>query len=107
MRLEVAEQSVDFVFEVVLRRLLSEVVLVDVDVAEQEETVRAVAAAVVDEQRVTAERRRRECVKFLRVDVVTVSGKQELEVEGREQREAGFVEVLASISVSAWARNSS
>jgi hypothetical protein len=49
VRLEVAEQGVDFVFETILRRLLSEVRLVDVDVAEQEETVRAVAAAVVDQ----------------------------------------------------------
>jgi hypothetical protein len=48
VRLEVAEQGVDFVFEAILRRLLSEVRLVDVDVAEQEETVRAVTAAVVD-----------------------------------------------------------
>jgi len=55
VRLEVAEQGVDFGFEAILRRLLSEVRLVDVDVAEQEETVRPVAAAVVDQQRVTAE----------------------------------------------------
>ena len=67
MRLEVAEQGVDFVFEAILRRLLSEVRLVDVDVAEQEETVRAVAAAVVDQQRVTAELRRRDCVEVFGV----------------------------------------
>jgi|GEM_PF-2357120 len=70
--LEVAEQGVDFVFEDILRRLLSEVRLADVDVAEQEETVRAVTAAVVDQQRVTAELRRRDCVEFLGVGVVAV-----------------------------------
>jgi hypothetical protein len=94
VRLEVAEQGVDFVFEAILRRLLSEVRLVDVDVAEQEETVRAVAAAVVDQQRVTAELRRRDCVEVLGVDVVAVAGEQELEVEGCESSEAGFVERL-------------
>jgi len=52
-------------------------------VAEQEETVRAVTAAVVDQQRVTAELRRRDCVGFLEeVDVVAMIGEQELEVEG-------------------------
>ena len=83
MGLEVAEQGVDFVFEAIFRRLLSEVRLVDVDVAEQEETVRAVAAAVVDQQRVTAELRRRDCIEVLRVDVVAMASEQELEVEGR------------------------
>jgi hypothetical protein len=34
VRLQIAEQSVDFVFEVVLRRLFSEILLVDIDVAE-------------------------------------------------------------------------
>jgi len=34
VRLEVAQQGVDFVFEAILRRLLSEIRLVDVDVAE-------------------------------------------------------------------------
>ena len=72
VRLKVAEQGVDFVFEPILRRLLSEVRLVDVNVAEQEETVRAVTAAVVDQQRVTAELRRRDCVEFLGVGVVAV-----------------------------------
>jgi len=67
VRLEVAQQSVDFVFEAILRRLFSEIFLVDVDVAEQEETVRAVAAAVVDQQRVTAELRRRDCVEVFGV----------------------------------------
>ena len=56
--LEVAEQGVDFVFEVVLRRSRSEVVLVNVDVAEQEETVRTVAATVVDQESVTTQLRR-------------------------------------------------
>ena len=94
MRLEVTEQGVDLVFESILRRLRSEVLLVDVDVAEQEEAVRAVTAAVVDEQRVTAKFRRRDCVEILGVDVVAVAGEQELEVEGRESSEAGFVEPL-------------
>jgi hypothetical protein len=49
VRLEGAEQAVDLVFEAVLRRLLPETPLVDIEVAEQEETVRAGAAAVVDE----------------------------------------------------------
>ena len=57
VRLKVAEQGVDFVFEPILRRLLSEVRLIDVNVAEQEETVRAVAAAIIDQERVTAELR--------------------------------------------------
>jgi len=48
VRLEVAQQAVNFVFEAILRRLLSEIRFVDVDVAEQEGTVRAVAATVVD-----------------------------------------------------------
>ena len=39
VRLEVATQGVDRVFESIRRRLRSEVLLVDVDVAEQEETV--------------------------------------------------------------------
>ncbi|NHX37971.1 hypothetical protein G9C84_16230 [Halolamina sp. R1-12] len=50
------------------------------------------AAAVVDQQRVTAELRRRDCVEVLGVDVVAMAGKQELEVEGRKSSEAGFVE---------------
>jgi hypothetical protein len=91
---EVAEQGVDFVFDVVLRRSRSEVVLVNVDVAEQEETVRTVAATVVDQESVTTQLRRRDCVEFLGVDVVAVAGEQELEVEGRESSEAGFVERL-------------
>jgi len=94
LRLEVLEQRVDHVFESILHRLLSEILFVDVDVAEQEETVRAVTAAVVDQQRVTAELRRRDCVGFLGVDVVAMIGEQELEVEGRESSEAGFVERL-------------
>jgi len=49
VRLEVAQQGVDFGFEAILRRLFSEILLVDVDVAEQEETVRTVAAAIVDQ----------------------------------------------------------
>jgi hypothetical protein len=48
-RLEVAQRGVDVVFEVIRRRLRSECRLVDVDVAEQEETVRAMPAAVVDQ----------------------------------------------------------
>jgi hypothetical protein len=92
VRLEVAQQGVDFVFEAILRRLLSEIPLVDVDVAEQEETVRAVAAAVVDQQRVTAELRRRDCVEVFGVEVVAMASEQELEVEGREPSEACFVE---------------
>ncbi len=56
--------------------------------AEQEETVRAVAAAIVDQQCVTTELRRRDCVKLLGVDVVLMAGEQELEVEGRESSEA-------------------
>ena len=94
MRLEVAQQGVDFVFEPILRRLRSEVRLVDVDVAEQEETVRAVAATVVNQEGVTTELRRRDFVKFLGVDVVAMAGEQELEVEDREPSEAGFVERL-------------
>ena len=90
--LEVAEQGVDFVFEVVLRRSRSEVVLVNVDVAEQEETVRTVAATVVDQESVTTQLRRRDCVEFLGVNVVAVAGEQELEIKRREPREAGFVE---------------
>jgi len=76
VRLEVATQGVDLVFESIRRRLRSEVLLVDVDVAEQEETVRAVAAAVVDQERVTAELRRRDCVGFLGVDVVAMAGEE-------------------------------
>jgi hypothetical protein len=49
VRLEVAQRGVDVVFEVIRRRLRSECRLVDVDVAEQEETVRAMPAAVVDQ----------------------------------------------------------
>ena len=49
VRLEVAQQGVDFVFEVILRSLCSKVVLVDIEVSEQEETVRTVTAAVVDQ----------------------------------------------------------
>jgi len=94
VRHAVATQSVDLVFESILRRLRSEVIFVDVDVAEQEETVRAVAAAVVDRERVTAEFRRRDCVGFLGVDVVAMAGEEELQVEGHETREAGFVEPL-------------
>jgi len=48
VRLEVAEQDVGFVFEIILFRLLSEILLVDVGVAEQEETVLTIAASVVD-----------------------------------------------------------
>ena len=92
--LEVAEQGVDFVFEVVLRRSRSEVVLVNVDVAEQEETVRTVAATVVDQESVTTQLRRRDCVEFLGVDVVAMAREQELEVECGESGEAGFVEPL-------------
>jgi hypothetical protein len=43
---------------------------------------------------VTAERRRREFVERLGVDVVAVAGEQELEVVGREPSETGFVERL-------------
>jgi hypothetical protein len=43
--------------EAIRRRLRSEVYFVDVDVTEQEETARAVTAAVVDQQRVTTEPR--------------------------------------------------
>ena len=71
--------------------MLAKVVFADIDVAEQKETVRAVAAAVVDQQRVTAELRRRDGIEALGVDVVAVAGEQELEVEGRESSEAGFV----------------
>jgi stage V sporulation protein SpoVS len=94
VRLEVSQQGVDFGFEAIRRPLRSEILLVDVDVAEEEETVRAVAAAVVDQQRVTAELRRRDYVEVFGVDVVAVPGEQELEVEGRESSEAGFVERL-------------
>ncbi len=52
------------------------------------------SAAVVDEQRVTAELRRRDYIESLGVDLVAVAGKQELGVEGREPSEAGFVERL-------------
>jgi len=48
LRLEVLEQRVDHIFESILRRLLSEVRLVNVDVADQKEAVRTVTAAVVD-----------------------------------------------------------
>jgi hypothetical protein len=74
VRLEVAEQGVDFVFKAILDRLRSEVFLVDIDVAKQEETVRVVVAAVVDEQCVTTQLRRRDCVDILGVDVVAVAG---------------------------------
>jgi hypothetical protein len=53
-----------------------------------------VAAAVVDEQCVTAELRRRDCVQFLRAEVVVVAGEQELEIERCESSEAGFREPL-------------
>jgi hypothetical protein len=43
---------------------------------------------------VTAKFRRRDCVEVLGVDVVAMAGEQELEVEGREPSEAGFVEPL-------------
>jgi hypothetical protein len=93
VRLELAKQGVGLVFESIRRHLRSEVLLIDVDVAE-EETVRSVTAAVVDHERVTAELRRRDCVGFLGVDVVAMAGEEELQVEGRETREAGFVEPL-------------
>jgi hypothetical protein len=94
VRLEVAKQAVDFVFEIVLRRSLSEIVFVEVIVAEQEETVGAVAAAVGDQKPVTAEVRRRDVLCFLGVEVVAVAGDPNLEVVGGEPRRAGFVEVL-------------
>ena len=94
MRLEVAKQGVDFVFEAILCRLLPEVRLVDVDVAEEKETVRAVTAAVVDQQRVTTQLRRRDGVGLLGVEVVAMIGEQELEAEGRESSEPRFVERL-------------
>ncbi len=78
VRLEVAEHGVDFVFEAILRRLLSEILLVDVDVAEQEETVRAVAAAVVDQEGMTTQFLWRDCLEVLGVEVVVVAGEQEL-----------------------------
>ena len=62
--------------------------------AEQEETVRAVVAAVVDQQRVTAQLRRRDGIEIVRIEVVAVAGEQELEVEGGESSEASFVERL-------------
>lgn len=43
---EKLKQGIDFVFESVFRRLVSGFILVDVDVAEQQETVRAVARVV-------------------------------------------------------------
>jgi len=43
---------------------------------------------------VTAELRWRDGVELLGVDVVAMAGEQELEVEGRESSEAGFVERL-------------
>jgi hypothetical protein len=52
------EKGVDFVFKIIHHRLLSEVFFVDIDVAQERETVRPVATAVVDYQRVTAELRR-------------------------------------------------
>ena len=39
LRLEVLNQGIDFIFEAVLRRLLLEGILVDGNVAEQQETV--------------------------------------------------------------------
>ena len=51
-------------------------------------------AAVVDQERVTAAFRRRDCVGFLGVDVVAIAVEEELQVEGDETREAGFVEPL-------------
>ncbi len=53
--LEVPEQGVDFVLQPVLRRFISKLTLVDVYVTEQEQTVRAVARVVVDQQCMTAE----------------------------------------------------
>ena len=91
MRLEVAEQGVDLVFEVIHRRLRSEV-LVDVNVPEQEDTVRAMAATVVDQQRATAELRRRDLIKVLRVAVAAVVSEEELEAGDYEPGEPGFVE---------------
>ena len=74
--------------------MVPEILLVDADAAEQEGTVRAVATPVVAQEGVTAELRRRNCVEFLGVDVVAMASEQELEVEGRESGEAGFVEPL-------------
>ena len=92
VRLGVAEQGIDFVCKTILRGLLSEVLLVNVDVVEQEETVRAVAAAGLDQKRVTTQLRWRDCVDLLGVEVVVVAGEEELEVEGRESSDAGFME---------------
>lgn len=61
---------------------------------EQEVIVRPVARPVVDQQRVTAELRRRHCIEFRRVAVVAVRSQQELEVECCELRQSGFVVVL-------------
>jgi hypothetical protein len=67
---------------------------------ESDTTVRTVhevghpARTVVDQQRVTAELRRRDGVELLGVDIVAVVGEQELEVEGCEPSKAGFVERL-------------
>ncbi|MBP1986619.1 adenylate kinase family enzyme [Halolamina salifodinae] len=47
MGLEVAEQSVDFVFEVILHRLLSEVLFVDDDTERSKREVEAEAVAYV------------------------------------------------------------
>ena len=51
VRLEVAEHGVDFPFEAILPRLLLEGPLFDIDVAEQEETVRMVTAVVIGYQK--------------------------------------------------------
>jgi len=64
------------------------------DVAEQRRTERAVAAAVVDLQRVTAERRQRDCVHLPGVDVVAMAGEQKLKAEDRGSSGPGIVEPL-------------
>jgi len=56
---------------------------------------------------VTAELRWRDGVELLGVDVVAMAGEQELEVEGRESSEAGFVERLRVDLRLGLARNSS
>jgi hypothetical protein len=74
--------------------LLSEDVFVDVDVTEQQQGVRAMARIVVDQQRTTAQFRRRHRIEFLGIDVVAVAGQKEPAVERGESSEAGFVERL-------------
>jgi len=54
---------------------------------------------------VTTQLRRRNFLYVFGVEVVAVVGEEELEVEGRESSEPGFVEPSASISVSVCARN--